>query len=772
MLVVDSALKALYKQDSIPKYYTITFASIPLTINTAGTNDKIVSGSFSLDESICSDTGLVFGSCEASEIKFTVADITQDLTGLEFTVTQTVGAYTIALGTYTVASCKKQDNKRFKDIIAYDAMTKFDVDVSAWYNALDFTGLTLSAFRASLCAYIGITEATATALPNDTMTVEETIAPTQISGRDVLRAIEEISGAFGHIARDGKFTHIVLKPMYGLYPSVTLYPSATLYPVSETDKTTVTAAADETITKSMYQQNGVRFEEYTAAEIDKLIIRQEEDDVGAIVGTGSNAYIIEGNFLVFGKSAAELETIATNAFGNIAKRPYRPYRSNNIGLPYLEVGDMVKFNTDDPVTGYVLQRTLSGIQALKDEYIAEGTEEREPNFGLNKEIIQLKGKTAIIKKTVEEVSVSVTDLDLQLTAEMNVLAGEIELKVDSAGVISAINLSPEAVKISAAKIDLEGYVTITNLGTPGSVEIDGGNLKAGTVTADTVRATWVYAGNINASQITAGTISGNLINGGTISGVTFVSEGLGSFRVEISTGRITLGTVATGNYAELDGGGLYFYNNDSAMVRIYSTGTLQVPDIDATSVSAETLYASTSATVGGYLVLTTNSTIPYASSAGNASQLGNAVYVSGNGNLRPISDLYGSCGTELGRWSSVWSINGAIQTSDRNKKNSITDLDERFVRFAKMITPKLFKMNEGTSGRFHVGFIAQDVESAMTECGITDMEFAGLIKAPMYSKMVLDEDGNELPEYDKTSEVVGYHYGLRYEEFIPLLFIH
>jgi hypothetical protein len=148
----------------------------------------------------------------------------------------------------------------------------------------------------------------------------------------------------------------------------------------------------------------------------------------------------------------------------------------------------------------------------------------------------------------------------------------------------------------------------------------------------------------------------------------------------------------------------------------------------------------------------------------------NSVYISSAYNFRPVDDASISCGTSTGRWSSVWAINGVIQTSDMNKKNSIRELDDRYLQFAKLIIPKSFKMNEGTSGRVHIGFIAQEIETAMAECGITDKEFAGLIKSPIYAKKLIDKDDNTLYEYDTTSDIIGYDYALRYDEFIPLLF--
>jgi hypothetical protein len=282
---VTDELKQLYKTDSTPKTYTIYFPGLDLTI----TNTQLVQGNFDITEDICSDKDLKYGSCIASQVKFTVADVTQDLKGKLFTVTQTMGEYVVPIGTYVVDSCTKQNNLRFKDIIAYDAIQKTDIDVSAWYNSLFPTGnetYVLSQFRTLLLLYLGIDKDT-TNLPlrNDSMIVPKTISPTQLSGRTVLQACEELNGCFGHINSEGKFTHIILKPAYGLYPSDTLYPSEDLYPVSEYDASfTQPDFIAETITKSMYRENGVKFEEYSVKEISKLQIRQEEGDIGVVVG--------------------------------------------------------------------------------------------------------------------------------------------------------------------------------------------------------------------------------------------------------------------------------------------------------------------------------------------------------------------------------------------------------------------------------------------------------------------------------------------------------
>lgn len=93
-------------------------------------------------------------------------------------------------------------------------------------------------------------------------------------------------------------------------------------------------------------------------------------------------------------------------------------------------------------------------------------------------------------------------------------------------------------------------------------------------------------------------------------------------------------------------------------------------------------------------------------------------------------------------------ITGTISSSDRNKKHDIQELDERFLDFFDRLTPVGFKWNNGTSGRQHAGFIAQDVKDALDASGIDTSEFAGYVEME-------DMDGKSC--------------GLRYDQFIPVL---
>ena len=128
---------------------------------------------------------------------------------------------------------------------------------------------------------------------------------------------------------------------------------------------------------------------------------------------------------------------------------------------------------------------------------------------------------------------------------------------------------------------------------------------------------------------------------------------------------------------------------------------------------------------------------------------GNSEEVQIKGDVIPNADDVYNLGSPNFVWSAIYCSTNELNGSDRNIKNSIEALPEKYVRMFELIEPKRYKLNSGTSGRFHTGFIAQEVEAAMQKCGITSQEFAGWAAAKR-------EDGSET-------------YFLRYSEFIPVL---
>ena len=99
--------------------------------------------------------------------------------------------------------------------------------------------------------------------------------------------------------------------------------------------------------------------------------------------------------------------------------------------------------------------------------------------------------------------------------------------------------------------------------------------------------------------------------------------------------------------------------------------------------------------------------------------------------------------------SAVYVNDVPVHGSDRNIKKEISSIDEKYDTFFNKLNPVTYKFIDGQSGRFHSGFISQEVEEALIQSGLTTNDFAGFVK---YNDPKTNDE----------------KYGLRYEEFISL----
>lgn len=66
------------------------------------------------------------------------------------------------------------------------------------------------------------------------------------------------------------------------------------------------------------------------------------------------------------------------------------------------------------------------------------------------------------------------------------------------------------------------------------------------------------------------------------------------------------------------------------------------------------------------------------------------------------------------------------EQSDLRIKNSIEELSDKYELFFDALKPVRYKYNNGTSGRYHVGFIAQDVVKNLENANLDTTQFAGV----------------------------------------------
>lgn len=689
--MVDYKLDELFKKDSVEKKITISYD------NTTITNEDLLSEEMTLEESLCSEQQLRFGSCESSMINFKVANIFSPMIGKELDVKTVLDAHAespFRYGFYKVKSDKPTADREWREVVAYDSM--YDIinsNVIDWYNTIlpnEDSTVTMREFRRSFVAYFGLSEAPAT-LVNDDMVIRKTIGVKKseesqdksvisenvvLSGKDVATAICEINGCFGHIGRDGRFCYIYLDNIIrGLYPSDNLYPENDIYP-SEPNT--------YPISKTMY--TSCTYEDYECKGIEKLQIRQEENDIGVVIGEGENSYIIENNFLVYGKTSEELQGIGNNLFQKIKGVSYRPFNMECVGNPCLEVGDAVRVPTTyQIVESYILKRTLKGIQALKDSYSSSGEEKyNEPVNSVQKSIVAIKGKTNKLERTVEETKSTIADVENGLQSQIRQTADSISAEVSRA-------TSAEGILSSRIQITADGISSKVSKGDVVS-EI---NQSADTITLTSGRLV-ITTGNLTLDSAGNVSMTGN---------INAISGKVGMFN--ITNGRLewmNQGTVISGSGLET--------SVVSALPNV--DGITFGSNNKETIIDGSTVYCIRDMRFDfdHYIRTSSDTSIIGWSSYGNL-HIGDY-----NRSVLPSSLILNSKKVQMVNASgSLVDINS--NTSDEREKNILSRIEQKkAVEFIKNLVPIAYQYKAESNPDTHWGFGAQTTLAAMEDSGM------------------------------------------------------
>ena len=260
------------------------------------------------------------------------------------------------------------------------------------------------------------------------------------------------------------------------------------------------------------------------------------------------------------------------------------------------------------------------------------------------------------------------------------------LSVSNSGTSSTIKLMQDGVAISSQNIVMSGIVTFSDLSTAGSTTINGSNVTTGTISASRIRL-------FSSMAVYTGS-SGSTI-GGYIGYTTSANDGSAGIHMQKGLGEV----VVTSNGAKIT------YNGTENQISASSGGVgIKSPGVNQFYFGSTSFYTDTDSLLG---------------------QANNP-------------------------WGQIYSSNSTISTSDRNKKHSIELMDDRYLMLFDLLTPYRFKFDNGTSDRYHPGFISQDVEDVLELVGLDSKEFGGFVKD------VDPGTGEDL-------------YFLRYEEFIAIL---
>ena len=745
----------LYFDAYLDKQMRIEVVGTGITID----NSMIELDAFELDETLCSESELKFGCCEANCVKFTARDMPGSIVGKTIRITETVDGNTdspFPYGVYKVYSDVPTSDRTKREITAYDAMYDIiNADMKPWYAGLSFP-MTLRQFRDSFFAHMGIAQKETT-LVNDGMTVNKTLVAAQtdsestiteesaISGKTVIEAICEINGVFGNINRVGEFEYVELKEIISpLYPANDLYPSDDLFP---RDPNTISMTGHY-ITFD--------YEDFQTKQITQLEIRPSDDSAGAAVGTSGNNYVISGNFLVSDKTGTELEVIAANTLSIIRKASYTPLKSSEVvGSPCIELGDPIRFNTTrEIVESYVLQRTLTGIQSKRDSIVSPGAEtyNRNPN-SIRDQIASVQRRTNKLERTADHTLSEIADLDANTSSRFEQTAREIQeevssrenadseikasltLKIDKTDdgtIISLINGSADKIHFNA-----NNMFTVTS---PNFIVDENGNVDiGGNFVADTrLSLCYDYAslpGIEYASKVDVLNVGGgefttySIYSGGTLeetsvaSGLNMPILNLGADeKIQlIKTNKQFQAASIYAGYGIFDNLGLPFTTGKYGG-RIYKClGGYGLEGI------ASPAYVQNWVSNQGYAKSSDIPSVPSSSYLDSRymhdKQSGGS---DGTGSIF-VHGVYYSSGV-------LTVTTASVSSSDERLKTNISDMPDMEVIYLKF-KPKKFRFDDRLKGydhRWHYGLLAQSVEKIMIAAGIFPDD-AGLIwKEPVY----------------------------------------
>jgi len=354
--MIDYVDAELFDVDSLDKQIHIAISGTQTVLG----NEDIMSESFQLIESLCSEEYLKFGAVEPRCVKFTVKYSAPKLLNKWLTITMTLqGSNTpFSFGDYQVTSDKPSSDRTTRSVVAYSHYHKILKNTyKSWYNSIWTNGNTMTIkqfrdkfFERLLQTHSWVVQETTT-LPNDNVTIRKSKKIHRISGKDILNAICEINGVFGYPARDGVFRYIRLD-----------------------NSNTGTSIPNSLLISTEY-------EDYETTTIDRVEILSQNGGLLAYAGESAsdseNKYTIENNFLLKGlgngaNGKETAEVLAANLLRVLDQINYVPFSAEIKGNPCFEIGDRISFQSHGTtVTTFITERTLSGTQSLHDEYSAE-----------------------------------------------------------------------------------------------------------------------------------------------------------------------------------------------------------------------------------------------------------------------------------------------------------------------------------------------------------------------------------------------------------------
>lgn len=467
--------------------------------------------SLSYTAMVSSTTDLVPGAACANKLEITIwvepggSLVITSGTRLRYYQEDASGARTL-VGTFWAVKPTRQTRNTYK-IYAYDVVSKLDGIQSTWLRSIqgDFP-MTLWAFAQAVAARCGI-EIANSELPRSGDYQVQAFYADDLTGRQLLAWVAEASCTFLRATPAGQleFAWYIGRAQSGIGPE-----AGSEWTALDLSGQLLETADGEIWTFDQpqvgYFSGTLSYEDYTTAPIDKVQIKQTDDDVGVIYPpdeTGTNALVLQGNLLLTTQTADALRPVAQAIYETMRGVVYTPLQvSIPLAADAPAPGEIITVSDayGRTMQAYIMQRTISGPKVTLE---STGNARRDSTAALNSQKWKnLQGKVLEIKADVDGLNIKASDLaggltSLELTVDgmrtevSGKLDGEdaqvlidqslrgISLSASTAGTTSTLTIKAGDVTLSSAQINFTGMVTISDLSTSGKTIINGDNVTTG-----------------------------------------------------------------------------------------------------------------------------------------------------------------------------------------------------------------------------------------------------------------------------------------------------
>jgi hypothetical protein len=478
------------------------------------------------------------------------------------------------IGVFTCDKPEKTGSNKYK-VTAYDNVSLLDVDVTEWLNALTFP-IAIKDFATALAAKCELELANEPRLNKDYQIQKFT--GSGVNARDLMKMVCSASGCFCNADANGKLLfdwykkndRVIISPKKSINEkSFHLFDVVKRSLQDNVHRVLISAkSGSDTPDGIPYFANQLTFSDFVVKAIDKVQVRQSDDDVGVVYPAdeqGTNALVIQGNQLLSTTSDAALRPYVKNLYDGLNNITYVP--CSNIQTPEtleIKVGDIV--TVSDGKNEFDTWITSVKHSGGKCTFESVGNANRNTTTAVNNVKYNSKQRILKISATVDGLTVKaeqtaqdISGLSSQYT-QLKQTFDKFELTaVTDGNVRSKFALDSSSVAIESGTITFKGDTLVVDsdnfkLAQDGTVRI------TGTLTSKTTYSEAVIGnGEITLSQ---------MVSGGSYSpAVKIYSDGvggsyvLGHIRIYGNDGyndnRIDLYNDSAGSHFEMYTGGTH-----------------------------------------------------------------------------------------------------------------------------------------------------------------------------------------------------------------------